>query len=562
MMMNRMKSSAKPPGGTQTWVLESGETSASSTILYSSKSSPAFSARTTTTGTNSSSSYTSTRSASTRATQASSPPVVSTISSQDTERTVVYYAANKPHKAEGSQTIRELHIPANRKDESKLQGKLRITRNSVRAATAPPAPHYTRSSAKYQATRFDGGENLLVLTTPSAATSSSTSSYSRAADPYDLMNGILAKQRLRQARPATAVGKESSKAQVVSFEEKSRPRRESKLHSKEDDKGKRGVAFISTTTAGSPENKTHDNGVTASEKKVTDLARELWNFDTKHARLARDLQRYLQGAAVEDPVSLAEYLKSKMGLMDFEEAKKKEKDKARNEAEILRRKKQDADRDKEQAATELRTKNGVEQEMGRRIALEKRRQEAAVKEDVALKRKQEVENLRVERLRRDLVEQEDERIKLVDETSRAREVQRRIDAAALQERQHQELCERDEVKRERRKAWEQEHQHDKERRDPQVVRASPGHPALMQGHPKMIAPYAMQQRPMLARLNRWKHPDDAQPDYKCIGKPLHDQAFRLVREEVKPLRPQTRSAPRAYDRGNCVSRKWEAITPR
>jgi hypothetical protein len=72
---------------------------------------------------------------------------------------------------------------------------------------------------------------------------------------------------------------------------------------------------------------------------------------------------------VEDPVNLAAYIESKMGALELEELRKKNKDKARAAAEIMRRSKLDAEREKQAAKQEKKVKAEVEKELGRRAAL-------------------------------------------------------------------------------------------------------------------------------------------------------------------------------------------------
>jgi hypothetical protein len=98
-----------------------------------------------------------------------------------------------------------------------------------------------------------------------------------------MMNSISERRHLRREQPAVGKGSPKTQVQVVSFEE-NKPRPVLK-----EGRNKRDVAFISNIN-----NSSDKISVSAGEKQVTDLARELWNFDSKHARLARDLQRYLQ----------------------------------------------------------------------------------------------------------------------------------------------------------------------------------------------------------------------------------------------------------------------------
>lgn len=255
-------------------------------------------------------------------------------------------------------------------------------------------------------------------------------------------------------------------------------------------------------------------------------------------------------------MSLAEYLKSKMGVLDAEEALKRERDRRRNAAEGERRKVQSERREKEYHARDERAKRGAELELAQREAMLARRAEEEKKDDDVLKRRRETEERRREQDVEELICKEDERIKLVDESSRAREVKRRETAAVRQEKDYLEVVTKESAKRAVRKAWEEEVRRAAERSDPQVVRADPGNPSVMKGHSKMIAPYAMQQRPMLARLGRWKHPADDLPDY-TTAQPLHNQSFVLVREQRKKLRAEQADV-RAFDRGFYVSRQWEA----
>lgn len=72
---------------------------------------------------------------------------------------------------------------------------------------------------------------------------------------------------------------------------------------------------------------------------------------------------------VEDPVNLAAYIESKMGALELEELRRKNKDKARAEAEMVRRSKVEAERERQATKLGNKVKGEVEKELGRRAAL-------------------------------------------------------------------------------------------------------------------------------------------------------------------------------------------------
>ena len=181
------------------------------------------------------------------------------------------------------------------------------------------------------------------------------------------------------------------------------------------------------------------------------------------------------------------------------------------------------------------------------------------KEEEACERKRAAEEERRRRAKVELVDKEEERVAEVDESARAREVRRREAAAARQEREYQEEVESDRAKREAKVSMLGKMRFEQERQDEQVIKATCDNPHRMPGHPGQIAPYAMQQRPMVAKLNRWKHWDNDEPDHD-VSRPLANKNYRLVDQQAKALRPYDGQA-RAYDEGVYMSRKWVDTRP-
>jgi hypothetical protein len=73
----------------------------------------------------------------------------------------------------------------------------------------------------------------------------------------------------------------------------------------------------------------------------------------------------------------------------------------------------------------------------------------------------------------------------------------------VQEREHRELVQAEEQRRGRCLAALEREQVQREESDPQVIKALPGHPGLLGGHSKNIAPYAQQQRPLRRLVGPW-----------------------------------------------------------
>jgi len=283
------------------------------------------------------------------------------------------------------------------------------------------------------------------------------------------------------------------------------------------------------------------------------LARELWNFDAVHARLAKDLDRYLRGIEVEDPVSLAQYLESKMSAMEMDEARKKWRSEAKSKAEAARRAGTEAKRDAMAEKQDQRIKGATARAAAQQRDLEKKRDAQLKREEELCERRRGVEEKRREEAHRVLVVAEEERVREVDESARAREVRRREALHARQEREHQEDVAKDELKRREKTEREAKDRMRQEIMDPQVIRGDKENPHRMKGYSRQIAPYAMQQRPMGSRLNRWRH-NDIVEDH-TTAKPLSSEAFRLQSAERKELRPYDGVA-RARDDGHFVSMRW------
>ena len=245
----------------------------------------------------------------------------------------------------------------------------------------------------------------------------------------------------------------------------------------------------------------------AAQDEVAQKARMLWAADRVAGRLARAVALVRDGKQPKDPeMVLAALEKLSHVVTDVDE-----------KVAIKRSMKAAQHKSRTDA---VEAKRNAEDERAARIFTARKAAEAArsvVRNDRETRRIEQVEN-RIENKRsteivrrtrqvQELVEKEWEREQQHVHLIRTNEVQRRQSARAVQQREREEEVQKEEQRRRRCVSALEREQAKKEASDPQVIKALPGHPALLGGHTRNIAPYAQQHRPLRYQLGRWQHPD-------------------------------------------------------
>ena len=244
------------------------------------------------------------------------------------------------------------------------------------------------------------------------------------------------------------------------------------------------------------------------QDEVARKARELWAADRVAGRLAKAVAMLNDGKKPNDPLLLLEALAKFKDVEHDTEVKVANKREKKAAEETLRRNAMEAQRvaEEEKRARYVHEKQSAES--ARKAMKSERETKFMQATEEKLNRKRTEEADRRTRQVRELVDKEWEKEQQHMSLARERERERRKSARVVQERDHESLVLFESEQRRRFvKALETE-QVRKEARDPQVIKALPGHPALLGGHTKNIAPYAMQLRPMRYQLRRWQFLDD------------------------------------------------------
>ena len=241
---------------------------------------------------------------------------------------------------------------------------------------------------------------------------------------------------------------------------------------------------------------------------VARKARQLWAADRVAGRLAKAVSLVRDGKQPKDPeLLLAALEKFNDAVWDADE--KVAITRSRKAAqEQLRRdaieKQRVAEEEKEMQFAAHKQNAEAARAKLRREREEKRMQLS----DTRIEQKRTVEINRRTSQVKELVDKEWNKEQQYVSLIRTREQERRQSVRAVQQHDHDELVGIESHRRARCVSALEAQQNLKEARDPQVIKALPGHPALLGGHTKNIAPYAQQHRPMRFQLRRWSNPDD------------------------------------------------------
>lgn len=241
---------------------------------------------------------------------------------------------------------------------------------------------------------------------------------------------------------------------------------------------------------------------------VARKARQLWAADRVAGRLAKAVSLVRDGKQPNDPELLLAALK-KFNDVGWDADEKVAMTRSRKAAqEQLRREAMEKQRDTEEEK-ELQVAAHKQAGEAAREKLRREREEKRIQlSDTRIKQKRTVEINRRTTLVTELVDKEWNKEQQYVSLIRNREQERRQSARVVQQRDYDEIVAIESQRRERCVSSLEAQQDLKEARDLQVIKALPGHPALLGGHRKDIAPYAQQHRPMRFHLRRWTNPDD------------------------------------------------------
>eukprot|EP00960_Hanusia_phi_P047606 758480-Hanusia_phi.AAC.1 len=245
----------------------------------------------------------------------------------------------------------------------------------------------------------------------------------------------------------------------------------------------------------------------ARTSSLTKKAVELWALDRKQCKLATAMGQLKDGKIPSNPAFLLEALVKHESELHLQEEKANERERRRRESDLRRRKTLDERRNAVADKQDMILEHKAARANERIETLEMRRR---LKENDAhhlLDMKRMQQQYRRERERFELVEQDWNKQDLRNKNLQEREATRRVQA---HQRQVADFQLEENVQSSRRGSNVRRLQNEqklKERRDPQVMRADPGSPAVMMGHSKSAIPYANQQRPWSFQLSRWKHVD-------------------------------------------------------
>jgi IgA-specific serine endopeptidase len=245
----------------------------------------------------------------------------------------------------------------------------------------------------------------------------------------------------------------------------------------------------------------------AEQDEIAQRARALWAADRVAGRLARAVALVRDGKPPNDPELLLAALDKYKHIVTDVDAKVAEKRSLRTAQQQSRTGKIEAQRVAEEEKVQRCQASRMAAEAARTRAKSEREGRRTSRADGILEAKRQAEIDRRARQMRELVDAEWDKEQQHVKLANAREMQRRQDARAVQEREHRELVQAEEQRRGRCLAALEREQVQREESDPQVIKALPGHPGLLGGHSKNIAPYAQQQRPLRFQLRRWQHPD-------------------------------------------------------
>ena len=245
----------------------------------------------------------------------------------------------------------------------------------------------------------------------------------------------------------------------------------------------------------------------AEQEEIAQRARALWAADRVAGRLARAVALVRDGKPPNDPELLLAALDKYKHIVTDLDAKVAEKRSLRAAQQQSRTGKIETQRIAEEEKVQRCQASRMAAEAERTRAKSEREGRRTSRADGILEAKRQAEIDRRARQMRELVDAEWDKEQQHIKLANAREMQRRQDARAVQEREHRELVQAEEQRRGRCLAALEREQVQREESDPQVIKALPGHPGLLGGHSKNIAPYAQQQRPLRFQLRRWQHPD-------------------------------------------------------
>jgi len=243
------------------------------------------------------------------------------------------------------------------------------------------------------------------------------------------------------------------------------------------------------------------------ENDVAQRARALWAADRVAGRLARAVSMVRDGKQPTDPEMLLAALDKYKHIVTDVDVKVAEKRELKAAQQQSRAGRIEAQRVAEQEKAARCRASRQAAEAARARARSERENQRTRQADDRLETKRQAEIERRTRQVQELVDAEWDKEQQHVKQASARELQRRQDARAVQEREHRELVQSEGQRRGRCVAALEREQAQREESDPQVIKALPGHPGLLGGHSKNIAPYAQQQRPLRFQLRRWQHPD-------------------------------------------------------